>query len=167
MATVEITGLASLAHVLAGGRMPSTGFLLAFGVLVFGCALLTIGRVLRVAVVVPFVLLAQVGLHGSLDGVHAHAHAGASAHGDSGLVTQSGPMLWAHLATAVVTAIVLLLQERALAAVTLALRVRSHSPAVLQSSLLGSTAFLAPVARRILLATSPRRGPPQVLCATS
>src|SRR5689334_16864455 len=67
LATVEITGAASLAHVLAGGRLPGAGLLFAFALLVFGCCLATLGRRLHVGLVVPLVLVAQVGLHAALD----------------------------------------------------------------------------------------------------
>jgi len=164
LATVEITALASVAHVLAGGRLPTPGFLLAFAGVVFGCALLTIGRLLRVAAVVPFVLFCQIGLHASLDSVHAHS--GIVEHAASPILSLSGPMLWAHLVTTVVTAIVLLLQERVLAAVVAALGVLGATQ-VLNGPSRPRTPLLVRAGRQVLLATSPRRGPPRVLGATS
>ena len=68
VATLEVTALAGGAHVLAGGHLPSPVFLLAFGAVVLAGAFLTIGRFLRVAAVVPFVLVAQVALHGDRGG---------------------------------------------------------------------------------------------------
>ena len=161
LAAVEITALSSAAHVLVGGRLPTPGFLLAFAGLVFGCAVLTLARYLRVTSVVLFVLVAQVVLHASLDGAHAHA-----GH-DSGLVTLSAPMLWAHLATAVVSAIVLLLQEQVLAAVVAGLRLPGQTVRVPSAPVAARTRVLVVPRRQVLLATSPRRGPPRVLCATS
>lgn len=163
LATVEITAMASLAHVLAGGRLPTPGFLLAFAAVVFGSALLSVGRVLRVGAVVPFVLLCQVGLHASLDGVHAHAGAHAA---DASFLALSAPMVWAHLVTTVVTAIVLLLQERVLAAAVAALRVLGPVPA-LAGPARPLTLPVVRAGRQVLLATSPRRGPPRLHCATS
>lgn len=165
LATVEVTALAAVAHVVAGGRLPTPGFLLAFAATVFGCAVLTLARYLRVATVVPFVLVAQVALHAALDGVHAHA--GHDAGHDAGLVTLSVPMLGAHLVTAVVSAIVLLIQEQVLAAVVAAVRLPGPSAPVPGAPLAVRASTHVRQARWVLLATSPRRGPPRARCATS
>lgn len=168
VATLEITALASGAHVLAGGHLPTPGFLLAFAAVVFAAALLTLGRILRVGVVVPFVLLAQVGLHTAIEAVQP-THAGMSMEmsGD-GLWRTTPTMLWAHLATTAVAAIVLLLQERVIAAVATWIRV---FPAVVSLPLArGDRHQLEPRTTRPrlpMLRVSPRRGPPQVLAAAS
>lgn len=165
LATVEITVLASVAHVLAGGRLPAPGFLLAFALVVFAGALLTLGRVVRLAAVVPLVMLSQVGLHASLDGVPAHPGMGHGAEGS--VLTLTGPMLWAHLVTAVVTAIVLLGQERVVALLVAVVRIGTDLAPTPARRLRPRTAPLSGPARQVLLSTSPRRGPPFGLCATS
>jgi hypothetical protein len=71
-------------------------------------------------------------------------------------------MFWAHLVTAVLTAIVLLTQERALATVItwLAPVAATTVPDVL---LPRGTFLVVRSTRRALLRTSPRRGPPVLL----
>ncbi|RYY88108.1 MAG: hypothetical protein EOO24_34340 [Comamonadaceae bacterium] len=161
MATLEITAAASLAHVLAGGHLPAAGFLLAFAAIVFGCCLATIGRVLRVGVVVPFVLAAQIGLHAALDTAPAAHHGSMHAAAPDGPLGLTPVMLWAHLITALVTAILLLLQERVVAAVVSTWRpLPLGVPAPPRLARLLATARLAVVVPVDLLRAAPRRGPP-------
>lgn len=168
VATVEITVAATVAHAVAGGHLPAVGFLLAFSLVVFGCCLVTIGRVLSVAVTVPFVLVVQFGLHGALDsGPVAHHGSLHGAVAPDGLLGLSPVMFWAHLVTAVVTAIFLLLQGRIIAAV-----VASWRPLPQPFSLLSGSAPLAVTSRvsvvlpAVLLRAAPRRGPPVPTFAT-
>lgn len=157
VATLEITAAASTAHVLAGGHLPAVGFLLAFAVVVLLGTLATIGRFLRIGLVVPFVLAAQVGLHAALDTAPMAHHAMTAPTGAP--LGLTAPMFWAHLVTALVTAIVLLLQERVLAAVTARFVVGGLVPVAVARQ----PAALLPAGRRprrLLLRVSPRRGPP-------
>lgn len=170
LATVEITGAAMLAHVLAGGRLPGAGFLFAFVAVVFGCCLLAIGRLVRALVVVPLVLAAQVGLHAALEAGAAHGTAHGADHTASGPATSTfldltPVMFWAHVVTALVTAILLLLHERLVATAVAwwvqvdltpcALPLLEPIPAVVP----------APAAKVGLLRVFRRRGPPVVLAA--
>ncbi|MCZ4499668.1 MAG: hypothetical protein JWQ74_2221 [Marmoricola sp.] len=161
VATLEITVAASTAHVLAGGHLPAVGFLFAFAATVFAVALATIGRYVQVAAVVPFVLAAQIGLHGALDAAPMAHHDGMTGMGATGPFGLTSQMFWAHLVTALVTAIVLLCQEQALAAATSWLRVWGVVPvapgAAGRQPALPTTARTG---RRFLLRVSPRRGPP-------
>ncbi|RNL61275.1 hypothetical protein EFK50_18095 [Nocardioides marmoriginsengisoli] len=168
VAALEITALTAAAHVLAGGHLPAPGFLLGFAAMVFVAAALTFGRVLRVGVVVPFVLLAQLGLHSALEAVQP-THAGMSMTVTGEHLWQMTPvMFWAHLVTTVVTAIVLLVQEHVVAAVATWIRV---FPAVVALPLLrGDRHHDEPRTTRPrlpLLCVAPRRGPPGVLAASS
>lgn len=168
VATLEITAAASLAHVLAGGHLPGAGFLLAFAAVVFGCCLATIGRFLRIGVVVPFVLAAQVGLHTALEAAPATHHGALHAAAPDGLGGLTPVMFWAHLSTAVVTAILLLLQERVVAAVVGCWRLVDLVPldlTVLRPA--RASERRAALTRAALLRVSPRRGPPVPLRATS
>jgi hypothetical protein len=177
VATLEITGLATGAHVLAGGAMPAPGFLLALGLVVLGCSLVTIGRLVRLRYVVPFVLLAEVGLHAvfeatapmpAMGGMEAMGGQPASMTGFPSSLHVTPMMFWAHLVTAAVTAIVLVLQERAVAAVAHWLRRLRTSPYVAPLLVRAAAPALeARSNRRVLLTTSPRRGPPLQLRAPS
>ncbi|MCX6397961.1 MAG: hypothetical protein NTV23_15845 [Propionibacteriales bacterium] len=173
LATAEITAAASLAHVVAGGHPPGAGFLFAFASVVFCCCSATIGRLLHVGAVVPLVLAAQVGLHAALD-TAPEAHHGAMhamqampAVAPDGLLGVTPMMFWAHLSTALVTAILLLLQERVVAAVVGCWR--SIDPAPLDLTVRRTARAAARrvrLARVVLLGVSPRRGPPVLLPAT-
>lgn len=171
LATVEITAAAALAHVLAGGSLPAAGFLFAFAGVVFGCCLATIGRFLRVGVVVGFVLVAQLGLHSALDAAptahHSASHQVAAPDGLLGSLGLTPVMFWAHLITALVTAILLLLQERVVAAVVRCWRSVEIVPLDLtvRRTVRASARWLR-VTRAALLRVSPRRGPPALLPAT-
>lgn len=168
LATLEITAAASAAHVLAGGHLPAAGFLFAFAAIVFGCCLATIGRFLRIGVAVPFVLAAQIGLHTALDSApaahHGSLHAVVAPEAPFGLAPV---MFWAHLITALVTAILLLLQERVIAAVVSSWREAPHGvPSPPRLARLRSTSRLAVVIPAELLRAAPRRGPPNLASAT-
>lgn len=161
LATLEITAAAALAHVLAGGALPGAGFLFALGAVVFGCSVVTIGRFLRIEVVVPFVLAAQIGLHSALDTAPAAHHSSMHAAAPEGPFGLTPVMFWAHLITALVSAIVLLLQERVIAAVVSYWRAVPHGvPSPPRLARLRSTSRLAVVVAAELLRTAPRRGPP-------
>lgn len=166
LACLEIVGFAAGAHVVAGGHLPGPVFLLALAAVVGGAAHLSISRRSSPVVVVPFVLAAQVGLHATLE-ASSHVHTGMVMHQpEHGFLGLTPTMLWAHVVTTLLTAIVLLCQERLVSAVTTYLRplVAVVVPAGQQRP-----PYAAPSVgvRRILLATSPRRGPPALVLATS
>ncbi|MFL6060240.1 MAG: hypothetical protein ACJ72E_03340 [Marmoricola sp.] len=166
VACLEIVGFAAGAHVVGGGHLPGPGFLLALAVVVGVAAYACISRRLRAAVVVPFVLVAQVALHASLE-AGAHAHAGmAMAPAPHAFLNLTPPMIWAHLVTSVLTAIVLLVQEHVLAVLTTFLR-ELLLPPVAGPRARRAYAAPLPELRRSLLGTSPRRGPPVLVPATS
>lgn len=164
VATLEITASASLAHVLAGGHLPAAGFLFAFGAVVFALCLATIGRFLRLALVVPVVLAAQIGLHAVLDVAPAAHHAAMHQVADAPLGL-TPVMVWAHTITALVTAILLLLQERVVAAVA-SLWWPVVVPVLPRLRALRHRAVPALVGA-VLYRLSPRRGPPAALLATT
>lgn len=167
LATLEITTAAALAHVLAGGHLPAAGFLFAFAGIVFACCLATIGRFLRIAVVVPFVLAAQIGLHSALDAAPAAHHGSVHAAAPEGVLGLTPAMFWAHLTTALVTAILLLLQERVVGAFVAYCRPVLTVPLDLgprRRVRVGTPRFS--LARAELLRVSPRRGPPRLVTAT-
>ncbi|HEX4191297.1 MAG TPA: hypothetical protein VHZ06_09920 [Marmoricola sp.] len=175
VATLEITGLATGAHLLAGGAMPAPGFLLALGLVVLACSLAAIGRLVRLRYVVPFVLVAQVGLHAAFEATAPMGGMGtmggsqpASMAGFPAWLHLTPMMFWAHLVTAVLSAIILVTQERAVAAVTGWLR-RLSVDANIAPLLARADAPAAEARgkRRVLLSTSPRRGPPALLRAPS
>ncbi|MET3961111.1 hypothetical protein ABIE44_001045 [Marmoricola sp. OAE513] len=173
LATLEITVAASAAHAVAGGHLPGAGFLFAFAGIVFGCCLVSIGRVVRPGVVVPFVLVAQVGLHAALGaGPHQHgAPHGArvpapGSEGFFGVLHLTPVMFWAHLVTALVTAILLLLQERVLAAVVARWH-RALTPVVLpRLRRLALLDVVPALPGDALFRLAPRRGPPYAVVAT-
>jgi hypothetical protein len=166
--TLEIVALAAGAHVLAGGHLPAPVFLLALAAVVFAGAVLSIGRFVRVRTVVPFVLAAQVGLHAGLEATRpTHSGMAMPAH-DTGFLGTTPTMFWAHLVTALIAAIILLLQERVLAAVVtwFGVHVAVAAIAPLRS---GAPVLAVRTSRprQALLRLSPRRGPPQALAASS
>lgn len=166
VATLEITGAAAAAHVLAGGHLPTAGFLFAFAAIIFGCCLATIGRFLRIGVVVPVVLAAQVGLHAALDTAPAAHHGSLHAAAPDTLLGLTPVMFWAHLITALVTAILLLLQERIITAVVRSWRPLPHGvPSPPRQARFRATSRAAAVLATELLAAAPRRGPPALVPA--
>lgn len=167
VATLEVVAFAAGAHLLAGGQLPDPGFLLAFGAVVLAGARLSIGRRLPPAVVAGLVLAAQVGLHATLEAVGPAHTAMAMAPMHTYPLQLSPQMIWAHLVTTVVTAIVLLCQERVLAVLTTFLRDLVAEP--VPAGPRGRRPVVLRVAgvRRALLGVSPRRGPPVALLTTS
>lgn len=167
VSSVEIVGLAGLGHAAAGGGVPDPGYLLMLAGVMFGASLLTLGGVLRLRTVLPVAAAAQLGLH--LAFAHAGhagtAHAGMSqaAMSQSGTAHAGTAMLAVHLLTAVVTALLLVLQARAAARVLAWLDRLLDRPRWAPGAPPPRLAAARPrqLSRRLLLATAPRRGPPQ------
>ena len=176
LAALEVWLLTVVAHSLAGGRIPSTTWLLVVG----GLVLLATGVVLRrrvsVWVAAAAVGVAQLGLHVGLSvtapaasvptGGHGHlGHAMATGGGPSlldaltGLSTQ---MVLAHVLSALVTGFVWWLRRRAVASV---LRLAEPLPVVRHPALrLLTPAAPRPHARPWLLG-DPGRAPPAAYVA--
>jgi hypothetical protein len=160
LATLEIVGLSAAGHVAAGGSLPPPGYLLALGAAVFVASLSVLARWLRVWVILPLVGAAQVGLHlGFAHTAVTDPHLAAQAAAEPG----SALMVSAHLVVTVVTALVLLLQSQAASRLAGWLERLLLTPAPTSSAVPG--ALLARLVRRcrrrLLLAASPRRGPPR------
>jgi hypothetical protein len=158
VATGEIVSFGALAHVGAGGMLPSAGHLIALALVVGAASAALQRRLLRLPTAALVAGLGQVGLHtlamGAEHGAHAH-HAGAS----TAATEADLGMLGAHLLSAAATVLVLLWQEQVLDAV-----VRLVSPirrAVVQrppQALVARRSPRPPAA--LLLGVAPRRGPP-------
>jgi hypothetical protein len=155
LAALEITTGAALAHLAAGGALPSAGWLAAAALAVFGAGVVVLQR--RVGVLGGAVMagLSQLGLHeifaafSMAPGAEHHHALGASAGG--------GSMLAAHTCAAVLCVVVWVLHRRALAVVVRSLplpRVAVAGPLLAAAG--------QDVPRPALWADlSPRRGPPR------
>ncbi len=151
LSTVEVVLVLVAAHTWAGGRLPAPGFVAVAAALVFAAGLVVLrGRVpLRAAV--PALVTAQLLLHCWMAVVAAGEHV----HG--GQLGLTWPMLLAHVAGGVATAIVWELRRRAVEVL-----VAWSAPGLLPVPLLRRVAPRpAPVLllRRPLVVV-PLRGPP-------
>lgn len=164
VATIEIITLACAAHVVAGGDLPAPDFVAALSAVVFIASLLTYGRGVQLRYLVPIILAAQVGLHAGLDTPGAMPMRGMAA--PSGPDHLSATMLWAHLVVTMITAIVLLNQDRVAVAVTgwfSALLAAPHAGPRLGRSRTGAAPRVTTAG--VLVRLAPRRGPPSRLLA--
>lgn len=160
--TGEVMTLTAVAHGLAGGELPSLGWLAAMSAGVLAVSLATLRGALRVRTAVPAIGLLQVGLHMSFQMAAAHEHAAHGMGADQGLAL-SIPMLFAHLVTTAGAAVMLLIQERAIARARAWLDAWRRPRPVLSAPRARSMptgGVRRPVSRRVLLLRSPRRGPP-------
>lgn len=157
LATLEITTGAALAHLAAGGVLPSAGWLAAAALAVFGTGVVVLQR--RVGLLGGAVLagLSQLGLHEVFAAFSAvpgaeHQHAIGTPLGAEG-----GSMLLAHTCAAVLSVVVWVLHRRALAVAVRSLPIPRVGVA---GRLLAETGRFVP--RPALWAdVSPRRGPPR------
>lgn len=161
LATCEIMAAATAAHSWAGGALPSLPWLLGVTGLVFGATVLVIRDRAPLRWMLPALAAAQFPLHGLLAVMaptgHAHGHATGAATLDL-----SWQMLAAHVASAVVTALVWHLRRRLADAIL-------HWP-LHPGALLVRRAVVRPVGVvfvahvRAWLLGAPRRGPPPGFC---
>lgn len=157
LATLEIITGAALAHLAAGGTLPSAGWLAAAALAVFGTGVVVLQR--RVGLLGGAVMagLSQLGLHEVFAAFSAapaaeHHHALGTSLG-----AESGSMLLAHTCAAVLSVVVWVLHRRALA---VAVRSLPMPRIVVAGRLLAETGEFVP--RPALWAdVSPRRGPPR------
>lgn len=158
LATLEIMTGAALAHLAAGGALPSAGWLAAAAVAVFGTGVVVLQR--RVGLLTGAVLagLSQLGLHevfvafAAVPGAEHHHAVGTSLGSADGVA-----MLLAHACAAVLSVVVWVLHRRALA---VAVRSLPMPRVAVAGRLLAEAEQLVP--RPALWAhVSPRRGPPR------
>lgn len=158
LATLEIMTGATLAHLAAGGALPSAGWLSAAALAVFGAGVVVLQR--RVGLLGGTVLagLSQLGLHEVFAAFSAAPGAGHQhAVGTSLATGDGGAMLLAHASAVVLSVVVWVLHRRALAVAVRSLPMPSATPA---GRLLAETGDFVP--RPALWAhVSPRRGPPR------
>jgi hypothetical protein len=155
LATTEIMTGAGLAHVAAGGALPSVGWLAAAALAVFGAGIVVLQR--RVGLLGGAVAagLSQLGLHEVFAAFAAapgaqHQHAVGTADG-------GGPMLLAHACAAVLSVVVWGLHRRALAVVVRNLPIPRLA---VVGSLLAEVQQVVPRPAP-WVDVSPRRGPPR------
>lgn len=160
LATLEIVLGTVAAHTWAGGTLPSPAWVATMTGLVLVASVVVLSRGVRARVAVPALAAAQVFLHCWLVALSpGHAMPGHDMTGPHLELTV--PMLAAHLAAAVLTAVVWALRRHAVDVVLAwAAVVR-----VVVSVLRRRAAAAAPtvVRRRLVLAVAPRRGPPRLL----
>jgi hypothetical protein len=101
-----------LAHLAAGGEVPSVGWLAAFAVLVYGASTVVLRERASVRVVLPGLLAAQVLGHAWLVALAPAQHPGHE-HAASAFLGLTPVMLGAHLLAAVVTGVMWVLHRRA------------------------------------------------------
>lgn len=154
VATVEIMVALVGAHTWAGGRLPSAGWIALVAALVYAGGLVVLrGRVpLRVAV--PALVGAQLLLHSWLVVAGAGAHL---EHGHDVALGLTAPMLLAHLAGGVVTALVWELRRRAVE-VLLGWADTGIVPPPRPRQVLSQVAPVLPLRRPLVVV--PLRGPP-------
>ena len=158
LATLEIMTGAALAHLAAGGALPSAGWLATAAVAVFGTGVVVLQR--RVGLLGGAVLagLSQLGLHEVFAAFSAapgreHHHAVGTSLGSA----DGAAMLLAHACAAVLSVVVWVLHRRALA---VAVRSLPMPRLAVAGRLIAEAAQFVP--RPALWAdVSPRRGPPR------
>lgn len=158
LTTLEIMTGATLAHLAAGGTLPSGGWLAAAALAVLGSGVVVLQR--RVGLLGGAVMagLSQLGLHevftafsAAPDAGHQHAVSTSLGAGDG------AAMLLAHASAAVLCVLVWSLHRRALA---VAVRSLPTPRAIPVGRLLAEVRRVVP--RTALWAdVSPRRGPPR------
>jgi hypothetical protein len=162
LATAEIVLGTVAAHTWAGGTLPSAPWLVAVTALVLVASLVVLHGKVRAAVAVPALAGAQVLLHCWLvalapgHSMPGHQMSGQAASGPHLELTT--PMLAAHLAAALLTALVWGLRRRAVDVVL----AWGAVAGVVISSVRRVAAGAAPtvVRHQRVLAVAPRRGPP-------
>lgn len=154
LATLEITTGATLAHLAAGGALPSAGWIFAAALAVFGAGIVVLQRRVGILGGAAAAGLSQLGLHE----VFAALASPPTGHHHMG----EGPsMLLAHAAAAVLAVLVWVLHRRAFEVVTRRLEIVRVAVSDRQPV---TTRHVVP--RPALWAYAPpRRGPPALSCA--
>lgn len=101
-----------VAHGAAGGEVPSSWWLAAFGLLVYAAGGLVLRHRVSIRVVLPALLAAQVIGHGWLVALSPGVHPGHE-HATSAFLGLTPGMVAAHLAAAAVTGLMWVLRRRA------------------------------------------------------
>nr|WP_246321864.1 cell division protein FtsQ [Nocardioides panzhihuensis] len=158
LATLQIMTGAGLAHVAAGGALPSAGWLAAAALAVFGVGIVVLQRRVGLLGGTLAAGLSQLGLHevfaafAAPGAQHQHAVGHIVGHADG-----SASMLLAHACAAVLSVVVWGLHRRALAVVVRSLLVPRL---VVVGDLLAEVRQVIPRPAP-WVAVSPRRGPPR------
>ncbi|WP_139977883.1 hypothetical protein [Nocardioides litoris] len=167
LATVEVTGVLALGHVLAGGSLPSLPWLGLMAAAVLGAGLLVLHGRVRPAVAVPALVGTQLLLHAWLTALTPAADpmasmqasmqgAGHEAHVHAAL---DPAMLAVHVAGGLLCAV--LWELRARAAEVVVGWVRQPLPPVpAVRRPVAPAAAPAALVSRVLASAAPRRGPP-------
>lgn len=146
-----------LAHLAAGGELPSVGWLAAFAVLVYGASSVVLRERAGIRVVLPALLAAQVLGHAWLVALAPELHPGHE-HATAAVLGLTPAMVGAHLLAAAVTGAMWVLRRRA---VEVLLRWTDPGVVPLPSARpLRSTAPRRARAAREHRALAPTRGPP-------
>lgn len=158
LATLEIMTGATLAHLAAGGALPSAGWLAAAALAVFGTGVVVLQRRVGLLAGAALAGLSQLGLHEVFAAFSAAP--GAEHHHAVGTPPGTGDgtaMLLAHACAAVLSVVVWALHRRALAVAVRSLPMPRIAPV---GRLLTDVRKFVP--RPALWAhVSPRRGPPR------
>lgn len=156
LGTLESTVALGLAHLVAGGEVPSLAALIAFGVLVHGAGLAVLTDRASIRLAAPVLLATQVLGHAwlmALDPGHALVHE----HG-TGLLGLSPAMLLAHAVAAAVAAGTWAVRRRV---VDLVLRWSDRVVVVARGPLRAVRVAVRRVPRSLQCrAVAPTRGPP-------
>jgi hypothetical protein len=168
LATLEICAALVVAHLLAGGALPSPVWLAVTALLVFGAGLLVLRGRLRLGVAVPVLVAAQLLLHAWLTAlatdpvVASGGHAHGTAHPAE---TALDPlMLGLHVVGGLLTALSWHLRARAVDVVVTWLRA-VLAPVSRPPRVPASVVVLVAPRWREVVAAAPRRGPPSALVA--
>ena len=161
-ATVLVMAGATLAHTWAGGALPGTPQLLALTGLVYAAGTLVLRWRVPVLLLAPFVLLAQVGLHGMFGLLAAgDLHAGHSGmEMTSAVEPLTGRMVLAHLLSTLLAVLVWWLSQRAAAVVVHALHLWPAYAGGRRDATLHLPGVGERAAALVCLVGAPRRGPP-------
>lgn len=146
-----------LAHVVAGGEVPSVWWLVAFATLVYGAGSVVLRERARVRVVLPALLAAQVLGHAWLVTLAPDVHPGHE-HATSAILGLTPAMLVAHTLAAAVTGAMWLLRRRAVEVL-----LRWTEPGVVPLPAVRRARAVAPRTTRTARehrALAPPRGPP-------
>jgi hypothetical protein len=162
-ATALVMAGATLAHTWAGGHLPEVPALLVLAGVVHGAGFLVLRWRVPVVLLVPFVLVAQTGLHGMfgllgpMDAHAGHAQIAAASLGGASFTWQ---MAVAHLVSTLLTVLVWALAQRAATVVLRALGWWLEYGAVRRDVARCLPAALGRTSSLDCLVWAPRRGPP-------